>query len=39
MSNQTKTPVAATEKLDAKKIGNFLLNNALIIIMLQNRKN
>lgn len=34
MSNQTKTPVAAAEKLDAKKIGNFLLNNALIIIML-----
>lgn len=34
MGTSVKTPVSTEKKLDAKKISEFLLNNALIIIML-----
>ena len=37
MSNESKQLAAKAKGIDAKQVGNALLNNALIIIMLANR--
>lgn len=34
MSNETKAPAGSIKNISAKQIGNTVLNNALIIIML-----